>query len=205
MEKSNQLHGYTTPQPSTTVNRIHMFVHAVPMLALLYYRLSRLLLFNADAIPLLPWSLVTFAELLLAVTWTLQQPFRWRPVIRDILVDPVPIPDADLPEIDVFVVTADPGKEPTVDVMNTVISAMTLDYPTEKLAVYLSDDGGVALTLFAVRGACAFARHWVPFCRKYRLKTICPKAYFSKMADDERLLRSTDEEFKQDQEHLKVP
>ncbi|GFZ12333.1 cellulose synthase like E1 [Actinidia rufa] len=203
MGKSNQLHSYTTPQPSTTVNRIHMFVHAVPMLALLYYRLSRLFLFNAAAVPLLPWSLVTFAEFLLAVTWTLQQPFRWRPVIRDILADPVPIPDADLPAIDVFVVTADPGKEPTVDVMNTVISAMTLDYPTEKLAVYLSDDGGVALTLFAVRGACAFARHWVPFCRKYRLKTICPKAYFSKMADDERLLRSTDEEFKQDQDHLK--
>ncbi|KAL0388466.1 UNVERIFIED_CONTAM: Cellulose synthase-like protein G1 [Sesamum radiatum] len=63
--------------------------------------------------------------------------------------------------------------------MNTVISAMALDYPPDKLAVYLSDDGGSYVTLHAVREAWKFSKWWLPFCRKYELKTRCPGAYFS--------------------------
>lgn len=85
----------------------------------------------------------------------------------------------ELPPVDVFVCTADPSKEPALAVMNTVISALSLDYPPHKLAVYLSDDGGSYVTLHAVREAWRFAGFWVPFCRKYGLESRCPEAYFS--------------------------
>ncbi|XP_020550518.1 cellulose synthase-like protein E1 [Sesamum indicum] len=74
---------------------------------------------------------------------------------------------------------ADPSKEPSLGVMNTVIAAMALDYPPDKLAVYLQDDGGSYVTLNASREAWKFARFWVPLRRKYELKIACPAAYFS--------------------------
>ncbi|KAL0376735.1 UNVERIFIED_CONTAM: Cellulose synthase-like protein G1 [Sesamum calycinum] len=108
----------------------------------------------------------------------LHQAFRWRPVTRTVYPDRLP-GDVKFPPIDVFICTADPSKEPSLGVMNTVISAMALDYPPDKLAVYLSDDGGSYVTLHAVREAWKFSKWWLPFCRKYELKTRCPGAYFS--------------------------
>ena len=93
--------------------------------------------------------------------------------------------DDKLPAIDVFICTADPDKEPTLEVMNTVLSAMALDYPPEKLHVYLSDDGGSPITLHGMKEAWSFARWWLPFCRKYRLKTRSPEAYFSTVSKDD--------------------
>ncbi|XAR52822.1 Cellulose synthase (UDP-forming) [Bertholletia excelsa] len=183
------LHSHTSPQPTILINRVHIFFHFLLLLSLLYYRFSCLFV---GGVPLLPWSLITFAELLLGLSWVLQQAFRWQPVIRSVYPENISS-DGELPRVDVFICTADPRKEPTVDVMNTVVSSMALDYPPEKLAVYLSDDSGAPLTLYAIREACEFARAWVPFCRRYGIRTISPYAYFSKMADDERLLRSAGE------------
>lgn len=111
--------------------------------------------------------------------------------------------DEKLPRVDVFICTADPKKEPVVEVMNTVISAMALEYPPEKLAVYLSDDGGAAVTLYAMKEACSFAGSWIPFCRKYGVKTRCPEAFFSSFGDDERELLESDE-FNADEENVQV-
>ncbi|XP_015167354.1 cellulose synthase-like protein E1 [Solanum tuberosum] len=111
--------------------------------------------------------------------------------------------DSELPGVDVFICTADPTKEPVLEVMNTVLSAMSLDYPPEKLSVYLSDDGGATVTLYAIKEACGFARVWVPFCRKYGVKTICPDAFFSSFGDDERLILRGNE-FKNEEENIKV-
>nr|KYP60780.1 Cellulose synthase-like protein G2 [Cajanus cajan] len=69
--------------------------------------------------------------------------------------------------------------------MNTLLSAMALDYPPEKLHVYVSDDGGSPLTLNAMREALKFARWWLPFCIRYRVKCRCPKAYFSASENDD--------------------
>ncbi|OMO54785.1 Cellulose synthase, partial [Corchorus capsularis] len=91
--------------------------------------------------------------------------------------------DDKFPGIDVFICTADPDKEPTVEVMNTVISAMALDYPPEKLHVYLSDDGGSDITLYGTKEAWKFARAWLPFCRRFDIKTSCPEVYFSGYED----------------------
>ena len=68
--------------------------------------------------------------------------------------------------------------------MNTVISAMALDYPPEKFYVYLSDDGGSAVTLRVTKEAWNFARSWLPFCRRYGTKSRCSEAYFSGSGND---------------------
>ncbi|KAE9597200.1 putative cellulose synthase (UDP-forming) [Lupinus albus] len=81
--------------------------------------------------------------------------------------------------------STDPIKEPTVVVMNTVLSAMSLDYPANNLHVYLLDDGGSPLTLLGMRVAWKFARWWLPFCRRYRIKSRCPKTYFSGVKNDD--------------------
>ena len=108
----------------------------------------------------------------------------------------------ELPGLDVFVCTLDPKKEPTIEVMNTVLSALALDYPPEKLSVYLSDDGGSYITLYAIKEACSSAKSWLPFCKKYGIKSRCPVAYFSSYADDERLLCS--DEFRIEEQKIKV-
>lgn len=121
-------------------------------------------------------------------------------MVRSVLPEHLP-DDAKLPRVDVFICTADNTKEPTVEVMNTVISAMGLDYPAEKLAVYLSDDGGAASTLFAIKEACSFAKTWLPFCIQFGIKTRSPEAYFS-LGHDEFIFRT--DEFEAKEEKIKV-
>ncbi|KAL0348965.1 UNVERIFIED_CONTAM: Cellulose synthase-like protein G3 [Sesamum angustifolium] len=149
------------------------------LLALFYYRTTTLShIIRTRETPLVPHLLVFISELLFTFLWVLHQAFRWRPVTRTVYPDRLP-GDVKFPPVDVFICTADPSKEPSLGVMNTVISAMALDYPPDKLAVYLSDDGGSYVTLHAVREAWKFSKWWLPFCRKYELKTRCPGAYFS--------------------------
>ncbi|KAI3469711.1 hypothetical protein Pfo_026374 [Paulownia fortunei] len=161
------------------INRLYMLFLGIALLGLFYYRtttLSRII--KTRETPLVPYLLVFISELILTFQWVLDQAYRWRPVTRTVY--PERLPEADkFPSIDVFVCTADPSKEPSLGVMNTVISAMALDYPPEKLAVYLSDDGGSSVTLHAIQEAWKFSKWWLPFCRKYELKTRCPEAYFS--------------------------
>lgn len=96
--------------------------------------------------------------------------------------------DEKLPAIDVFICTADPNKEPAEGVMNTVISAMALEYPPDKINVYVSDDGGSSVTLNAMKETWGFAKLWLPFCRKYGVVTRSPQAYFCEGHDDESLV-----------------
>ncbi|XP_051129595.1 cellulose synthase-like protein G2 [Andrographis paniculata] len=150
-------------------NRLHFFIHGAALLFLFHYRLISLAgIFQ---------FLTLIAEAILAFLWLLNQPSKWTPVVRTAFPDRLP-GDRRLPAVDVFVCTADPGKEPSLEVMNTVVSAMALDYPPEKLHVYISDDGGSSVTLRTAREAWEFARCWVPFCRKYAVENRCPEAYF---------------------------
>lgn len=104
--------------------------------------------------------------------------------------------------MDVFICTADPAKEPTVEVMNTVLSCLALDYPAEKLAVYLSDDGGSPVTDYGVKKAGWLAKAWVPFCREYGINSRCPEIYFSSLADEDRIFR--DDKFVEEENKIKV-
>lgn len=163
-----------------------MLIHAIALIILIRYRAS--FFFNeinsTDKPTVLAWLLMFLAELMLSFSWLLNQAYRWRPVTRTAFPERLP-EDGKLPPIDVFVCTADPDKEPTVEVMNTVISAMALDYPSEKVHVYLSDDAGSPLTLYGMREAYDFARWWLPFCKRFGIKARCPKAYFMDDGDDD--------------------
>lgn len=168
------------------INRLHMLLNGIAIAALFYYRATTLRrVIQSGETPVVPYLVVILSEIVLTFLWILHQGNRWRPVRR--IVYPERLPgDEKLPAVDVFVCTADPSKEPSLGVMNTVISAMSLDFPPDKLAVYLQDDGGSYVTLEAVRESWKFARSWVPFCRKYQLKNRCPEAYFlaKESADD---------------------
>ncbi|KAK7841933.1 cellulose synthase-like protein g1 [Quercus suber] len=193
------LHTCRVQQPHATINRIHIFLHFTAILFLLYYRTTRL--FLEKNVPTLAWSLISISELILTIIWILIQAFRWHPVSRSAIPENIP-GGIELPGLDVFVCTLDPKKEPTIEVMNTVLSALALDYPPEKLSVYLSDDGGSYITLYAIKEACSFAKSWLPFCKKYGIKSRCPRAYFSSFADDERLLCS--DEFRIEEQKIKA-
>ncbi|ONH95770.1 hypothetical protein PRUPE_7G089900 [Prunus persica] len=133
---------------SIVINRTHIFFHSIALVFLLYYR--AFFFFFQDSTKTkattIAWLLVFVSEILLFFEWLLGQSSRWRPVSRTAFPERLPANDK-LPAVDVFICTADPEKEPTVGVMNTVLSAMAMDYPPEKLHVYLSDDGGAAVTL----------------------------------------------------------
>lgn len=161
-----------------------MLLHSMALGFLFYYRVCFLFQDQENrGSHLLPWLLVFASEIILSFIWFLGQAYRWRPVSRYVFPERLP-EDDKLPAVDVFICTADPIKEPTLEVMNTVLSSMALDYPQQKIHVYLSDDGCSPMTLYGVRKAWEFARWWLPFCRRYRIKNRCPKAYFSALESD---------------------
>ncbi|KAL9352973.1 hypothetical protein Peur_055653 [Populus x canadensis] len=186
MEICPPLHLCHVSKTSIFINRLHGLLHSIAIAFLIYYRAS--FLFQKPqtkaTVPMLLWLLVFVAELLLSFIWLIGQAYHWHPVSRTVFPERLP-EDDKLPAIDVFICTVDPNKEPTLEVMNTVLSAMALDYPTEKLNLYLSDDGGAAVTLHGMKEAWRFAKSWLPFCKKYGIKTRCPKAYFSATSKDD--------------------
>ncbi|KAK8271568.1 hypothetical protein V6Z11_D11G269300 [Gossypium hirsutum] len=86
-----------------------------------------------------------------------------------------------------FVCRRDPGIEPPIMAINTVLSVMAYEYTSEKLSVHPSDDGCSDLTFYALLEAASFSRIWLPFCRKLKVEPRLPEAYFRKTvkhADD---------------------
>jgi len=78
-----------------------------------------------------------------------------------------------------LVTTADPVLESPIITVNTVLSLLALDYPANKLACYVSDDGCSPVTFYALVEASKFAKFWVPFCKKHSLQVRAPFRYFS--------------------------
>ncbi|XP_009622336.1 cellulose synthase-like protein D4 [Nicotiana tomentosiformis] len=147
---------------------------------------------NPDAIWL--WLMSIICEIWFAFSWILDQIPKVTPVNRstDLVVlrekFEMPSPSnpsgrSDLPGVDLFVSTADPDKEPPLVTANTILSILAVDYPVEKLACYISDDGGALLTFEAMAEAASFADLWVPFCRKHDIEPRNPEAYFTLKGD----------------------
>jgi len=90
---------------------------------------------------------------------------------------------SQLADIDVFVSTVDPMKEPPLITANTVLSILAVDYPVEKVACYVSDDGAAMLTFEALSETSEFARKWVPFCKKFSIEPRAPEWYFAQKVD----------------------
>ncbi|KAI4981648.1 hypothetical protein ZWY2020_022140 [Hordeum vulgare] len=121
------------------------------------------------------------AELWFGLYWVLTLSVRWNPVRRTTFKDRLSASydDDQLPAVDIFVCTADPDLERPMLVISTVLSVMAYDYPPEKLNIYLSDDAGSAITFYALHEASEFAKHWIPFCKNYKVEPRSPAAYFA--------------------------
>nr|XP_018674738.1 PREDICTED: cellulose synthase-like protein D1 [Musa acuminata subsp. malaccensis] len=143
---------------------------------------------NADA-PWL-WGLSIVCEIWFAFSWILDQLPKLNPINRaaDLVAlrekfetasPSNPLGHSDLPGLDVFISTADPEKEPPLVTGNTILSILATEYPVEKLSLYISDDGAALLTFEAMSETAAFARVWVPFCRKHNIEPRNPDSYFA--------------------------
>ncbi|XP_059647347.1 cellulose synthase-like protein D4 [Cornus florida] len=180
-----------TPVPSGIISpyRLLIVVRLVVLVFFLHWRIKHP---NNDAIWL--WFMSVVCELWFAFSWILDQIPKLCPVNRstdlEALRDKFDLPSpsnptgrSDLPGCDMFVSTADPEKEPPLVTANTILSILAVDYPVEKLACYISDDGGALLTFEAMAEACSFADLWVPFCRKHDIEPRNPEAYFALKGD----------------------
>ncbi|XVF51278.1 hypothetical protein PTKIN_Ptkin04bG0172200 [Pterospermum kingtungense] len=166
--------------PRTAVNRVFAVVYSCAILALLY-RHAQTLRGSTTWVSFLITLSLLVADLVLAFIWGASQAFRMYPIRRKQFPEnlKVKVKKQDFPGLDVFICTADLHKEPPISVVNTALSLMAYDYPTEKISVYVSDDGGSALTLFAFMEAAKFASHWLPFCRENNIVDRSPEVYFA--------------------------
>ncbi|XP_042977126.1 cellulose synthase-like protein H1 isoform X2 [Carya illinoinensis] len=157
----------------STVQRTSDFIIFFLLLSLVTYRLLHLKNHG------LTWLLAFLCESWFTFVWFLVLNIKWNRVIfktyPDHLLQGVP----ELPSVDMFVTTADPVLEPPIITVNTVLSLLAVDYPAQKLACYVSDDGCSPLTYYSLVEASKFAQLWVPFCRKYDIQVRAPFRYFS--------------------------
>ncbi|KAI3703484.1 hypothetical protein L1987_73592 [Smallanthus sonchifolius] len=170
------LHTYKH-MPCTTFNRIFAIIYSCAILTLIYHHIHTLL---HHPISLITTTSLFISDLILAFMWATTTSFRLRPILRQAYPENLEkvLQKQDFPAIDIFICTADPYKEPPINVVNTALSLMAYDYPPEKISVYVSDDGGSELTLFAFMEAAKFADIWLPFCRDNNVMDRCPEAYF---------------------------
>ena len=168
------------PSRRTGSNRVFAAVYTCAIIAL-FYRHVQTLLYSKTLVSFYVTLTLFVSDLILAFMWASGQAFRMRPVYRKEYPENIEkfMKTSDLPGLDVFICTEDPYKEPPMNVVNTALSVMAYDYPTEKISIYVSDDGGSALTLFAFMEAAKFATHWLPFCRKNDIAERSPDEYFA--------------------------
>ncbi|KAF4371645.1 hypothetical protein CsatB_023614 [Cannabis sativa] len=135
------------------------------------------------------WLTSVICEIWFGVSWILDQFPKWYPIHRETYLDRLSLryekegKPSELANIDVFVSTVDPLKEPPLITANTVLSILAVDYPVDKVACYVSDDGAAMLTFEALSETSEFARKWVPFCKKYSIEPRAPEWYFSQKMD----------------------
>ncbi|XP_076936269.1 cellulose synthase-like protein G3 [Bidens hawaiensis] len=173
------LHTYKH-MPCITFNRVFAFIYTWAILALIYHHLLTLH-HSTTVISVVTTTSLLISDLILAFAWAATNSVRIRPILRKAYPENLEkvIKPKDFPHIDIFICTADPYKEPPMNVVNTALSLLSYDYPPEKLSVYVSDDGGSELTLFAFMEAAKFAKIWLPFCRENNIMDRCPEVYFS--------------------------
>ncbi|KAH7574760.1 hypothetical protein ACOSP7_005989 [Xanthoceras sorbifolium] len=187
--------------------RLLILIRLVVLVFFLHWRIQHP---NPEAVWL--WLMSIICELWFAFSWILDQIPKLSPCNRstdlEALKDKFDSPSpsnptgrSDLPGMDVFVSTADPEKEPPLVTANTILSIMAVDYPVEKLACYISDDGGALLTFEAMAEAASFADLWVPFCRKHKIEPRNPESYFCLKIDPTKNKSRTD--FVKDRRRIK--
>ncbi|KAL5573383.1 hypothetical protein UlMin_022980 [Ulmus minor] len=144
------------------------------LLSLLFYRLLSLTS-NYDFHLLLAF----LCELYFTFTWFTIIITKWNPIDYKTYPDRISPWVGELPPVDMFVTTANAELEPPMMTVNTVLSLLAVDYPANKLACYVSDDGCSPLILYSLMEASNFAKLWVPFCKKHNVQLRAPFRYFS--------------------------
>ncbi|KAL0391512.1 UNVERIFIED_CONTAM: Cellulose synthase A catalytic subunit [UDP-forming] [Sesamum latifolium] len=135
------------------------------------------------------WMTSVICEIWFAVSWILDQFPKWYPIERETYLDRLSLryeregKPSELADVDIFVSTVDPMKEPPLITANTVLSILAVDYPVDKVACYVSDDGAAMLTFEALSETSEFARKWVPFCKKFNIEPRAPEWYFLQKMD----------------------
>eukprot|EP00850_Spirogloea_muscicola_P003410 SM000013S26579 [mRNA] locus=s13:1237127:1242758:+ [translate_table: standard] len=134
------------------------------------------------------WLTAVICELWFAFAWILDQAPKWMPVNRETYLDRLQLRyekdgESQLAPVDIFVSTVDPLKEPPLATMNTILSILAMEYPVDRLSVYVSDDGASMLTFEALSETSEFSRKWVPFCKKYNVEPRAPEVYFVQKLD----------------------
>ncbi|XP_047320101.1 cellulose synthase A catalytic subunit 2 [UDP-forming]-like [Impatiens glandulifera] len=135
------------------------------------------------------WLTSIICEIWFAVSWIFDQFPKWVPIMRETYLDRLSLryekegKPSQLAPIDVYVSTVDPMKEPPLITANTVLSILAVDYPVDKVACYVSDDGAAMLTFEALSETAEFARRWVPFCKKFNIEPRAPEWYFALKVD----------------------
>ncbi|XP_024003856.1 cellulose synthase-like protein B3 isoform X2 [Eutrema salsugineum] len=124
------------------------------------------------------WVVAFLCESCFSFIWLLITCIKWSPAEHKPYPDRLDERVHDFPSVDMFVTTADPVQEPPILVVNTVLSLLAVNYPANKLACYVSDDGCSPLTYFSLKEASKFAKIWVPFCKKYNVRVRAPFRYF---------------------------
>ncbi|KAK1423957.1 hypothetical protein QVD17_19268 [Tagetes erecta] len=161
----------------------------------------RVVFFNDQSHYLL-WLLSFLCESWFTFTWILIMCIKWNQISTKTYPDQLlkRVNETEFPAVDIFVTTADPILEPCIITMNTVLSLLAVDYNTNKLALYLSDDACSPLTCYALVETTKFAKLWVPFCKKYNIQVRAPFRYFSSKST---LLADNSLKFQQDWKRMK--
>ncbi|KAJ9550097.1 hypothetical protein OSB04_022640 [Centaurea solstitialis] len=176
MSTATHLLHSSKPSSKTWLNRLFtpLYATAVSLLLLRHYR-------HLTRSPPTPTAAALFiADFVLAFMWFTSQSFHWNPIERQVFPENLAkvVSESEYPSLDVLICTADPTKEPPVGVVNTVLSVLAYDYPTDKVSVYVSDDGGSKATLYALMEGAEFGKTWIPYCKKRNIVDRSPEVYF---------------------------
>ncbi|CAD6255029.1 unnamed protein product [Miscanthus lutarioriparius] len=193
----------------------YRFVILLRLIAIIAFFIWRIRNRNHDGVWL--WATSMVGDVWFGFSWVLNQLPKLNPIKR--VPDLAAIRDqhehstsgesnSNLPGIDVFITTVDPVDEPILYTVNSFLSILATDYPVEKYACYLSDDGGTLVHYEAMLEVASFAKLWAPFCRKHGVEPRAPESYFGvkrqpytgsmqeEFASDHRRVRREYEEFK---------
>ncbi|KAL3638938.1 Cellulose synthase A catalytic subunit 6 [UDP-forming] [Castilleja foliolosa] len=186
MDEGRQPLSRKLPIPSSKINPYRMIIvlRMVILGLFFHYRIRHPV---NDAYGL--WLTSIICEIWFAVSWIFDQFPKWSPIERETYLDRLSLryekdgKPSELCPVDVFVSTVDPMKEPPLITANTVLSILACDYPVDKVACYVSDDGAAMLTFEALSETSEFARKWVPFCKKFAIEPRAPEWYFAQKLD----------------------
>ncbi|KAJ0834669.1 putative cellulose synthase (UDP-forming) [Helianthus annuus] len=176
---------YYLPLQETIVhnNKTARAIELVNLSLLVSVLVYRVVYFN-DQEQYLPWLLAFLCESWFTFNWIVAVCIKWNQCTTKTYPDRLlkRVSESKFPAVDIFVTTADPVLEPSIITMNTVLSLLAVDYPANKLALYLSDDGCSPLTFYSLVETTKFAKLWVPFCKKYNVQVRAPFRYFNTKA-----------------------